>query len=65
MTTHFIVKPGAFVGIPNGEIVRRVAFYQPNEVVVSDFDLLNERDLVERFGPAGIVVSSASHSVWR
>jgi hypothetical protein len=65
MTTHFIVKPGAYVGIPNGEIVRRVAFYQPHAVIVDDFDLPNERDLVERFEAAGIVVSSASHSDWR
>jgi hypothetical protein len=58
MTTHFIVKPGAYVGIPNGEIVRTVSFYQPHTVIVSDFDALNERDLVGRFEAAGIAVST-------
>ena len=60
MTTHLIVAPGAYVGISNGEVVRRVSLYKPHAVIIHDFDSINERDLVERFEAAGIVVSTAA-----
>lgn len=59
---HHTVKPGAYQGVANAEIVRRVVSMKPDVVTIADFDTLDLQEIFEGFRAAGLNVNIAANS---